>query len=138
MKSTRFIVSSVPYGLGRFLFLSFVVFSTFSIFAVIVEANPKPSPSIEHGHLPKIKIPLPRLFKLTKPHYRKINLGKLSKPLKRFRDDGKKFRENYQETLRNSYPILQGKISHRCSRYLVVFSKIIQKLKKKDFWDSKT
>ena len=111
MKSTRFIVSSVPYGLGRFLFLSFVVFSIFNIFAVIVEANPKPNPSIEHGHLPKIKIPLPRLFKLTKPHYRKINLGKLSKPLKRFRDDGKKFRENYQETLRNSYPILQGKIS---------------------------
>ena len=118
MKSTRFIVlPSVPYGLGRYLFLSFVVFSTFSIFAVIVEANPKPNPSIEHGHLPKIKIPLPRLFKLTKPHYRKINLGKLSKPLKRFRDDGKKFRENYQETLRNSYPILQGKISlYRSSR----------------------
>ena len=80
------------------------MFSTF-IFAVI-EANP--NPSIVHGHLPKIKIKLP--FKLTKPHYRKINLGGLSKPLKRFRDDGHKFRENYKDSLRNTYPILQGKI----------------------------
>ena len=106
MKSTRFIVQSVPYGLGGFLFLSVIVFSTF-IFAVI-EANPNPNPSIVHGHLPKIKIKLP--FKLTKPHYRKINLGGLSKPLKRFRDDGHKFRENYKESLRSSYSILQGKI----------------------------
>ena len=103
MKSTRF-VQSVPYGLGGFLLLSVVVFSTF-IF-VVIEASP--NPSIVHGHLPKIKIKLP--FKLTKPHYRKINLGGLSKPLKRFRDDGHKFRENYKENLRNSYSILQGKI----------------------------
>ena len=56
------------------------------------------------------------------------NLGGLSKPLKRFRDDGHKFRENYKESLRNTYPILQGKISlYRSSRYLVVFPNSMEK-----------